>query len=72
MSESVEFKGYCPMCQQTVAGQKRPIHHKQQLKLCLFTIGFWLPIWLAMSMSPRDVVCVRCSCALENVKPKKR
>lgn len=55
-----ELTAFCEHCGRVVAARKRPIRHLQHLKLCVITLGLWLPIWLLLCFSPREVVCSEC------------
>jgi hypothetical protein len=51
---------HCPQCKKDVGYHYDPINHGKQLLLTIFTLGLWLPIWLAMAFCPTKL-CNKCN-----------
>ena len=58
MKKSQE-KCFCPTCSAHVSYHQVPLDHRAQLRITLFTLGFWAPFWLLMSLSKHHV-CDSC------------
>ncbi len=54
---------YCYNCKKNVTCHHEPVDHKKQLRTTLFTFGFWLPIWLLMTLV-KSTVCDICGTPL--------
>jgi len=50
---------YCTQCAKDRPYHYVPVNHWRQLLLTIFTMGLWLPIWLAMVFCPTKV-CNQC------------
>ncbi|GMV93465.1 MAG: hypothetical protein AMXMBFR82_32430 [Candidatus Hydrogenedentota bacterium] len=42
---------YCGTCRKRVPYHFVPVDHKRELIRSIITVGLWLPIWIAMSLS---------------------
>jgi len=49
----------CPRCKKKVQYHFDPVNHRKQLLLTIFTLGMWLPMWLAVAFSPTKL-CNEC------------
>ena len=48
-------KAFCHNCKAHVSYHEVPLDNKKQLRITLFTLGIWAPIWLLMSFSKHHV-----------------
>jgi len=43
--------GYCNFCKKSVMAQGTKPNHILHLVLSILTVGFWLPVWLVVSVA---------------------
>lgn len=52
--------GWCKSCQRAVMAQGNGPTHLLHVVLSVISAGFWLPIWLLVSLSSIDYRCTTC------------
>lgn len=63
--------GYCTQCNKQVLINKKGVNHILHLILTILTLGWWLIIWILLSISWGDWKCSQCGFGVINRSIKK-